>query len=224
MGSVRSRYRRSGRVSAMTGGRAAQLVGSCVVLGVRRRAAAALRARLGRLLDVRDRPVALAAAGTSRSRTRSSASSWSALAWWRGTRPGLGTVAQTVVVGATVSAGLAVTAEPASLLVRALLLGLALPVLALGVAGYLNTDSGAGPRRPRRWPSTRRCRSRGATTCCRARAPSSAGCGAPTSDPGRCSSCSSSGRRWRRCGPGSRAGRRGRRASRGAAACGPRRR
>jgi uncharacterized membrane protein YczE len=68
-----------------------------------------------------------------------------ALAWWRGTRPGVGTVAQTVVVGLTVSGGLALTTQPSTLLVRAGLLALALPVLAVGVAGYLNTASGAGP-------------------------------------------------------------------------------
>ncbi len=50
-----------------------------------------------------------------------------------------------MVVGLTVSGGLALTAEPASLLVRWLLLALALPVLAVGVAGYLNTATGAGP-------------------------------------------------------------------------------
>lgn len=68
-----------------------------------------------------------------------------ALAWLRGTRPGVGTIVQTVLVGAAVSIGLAVTVPPSSLLVRCLLLALALPVLAVGVAGYLNTTSGAGP-------------------------------------------------------------------------------
>ena len=68
-----------------------------------------------------------------------------ALAWWGGTRPGAGTLAQTVVVGGTVSGGLAVTAEPSSPAVRLVLLALALPVLAVGVAGYLNTATGAGP-------------------------------------------------------------------------------
>ncbi len=128
----------------MTGGRAAQLVGSCVVLG------------LGVVLLLRS---ALGSDGYSTFVTGLSRSQgWDfavantlvgvtlvALAWWRGLRPGAGTVAQTVVVGATVSAGLAVTAEPSSLLVRSVLLVLALPVLALGVAGYLNTESGAGP-------------------------------------------------------------------------------
>ena len=128
----------------MTGGRVAQLVGSCVVLG------------LGVVLLLRS---ALGSDGYSTFVTGLSRSQeWDfavanalvgvllvALAWWRGTRPGLGTVAQTVVVGGTVSAGLAVTAEPTSLALRAGLLLLALPVLAVGVAGYLNTASGAGP-------------------------------------------------------------------------------
>jgi uncharacterized membrane protein YczE len=128
----------------MTGGRTAQLVGSCVVLG------------LGVVLLLRS---TLGSDGYSTFVTGLSRSSgWDfalanalvgltlvALAWWRGTRPGVGTVAQTAVVGLTVSAGLAVTAEPASLLLRGVLLLLALPVLAVGVAGYLNTATGAGP-------------------------------------------------------------------------------
>jgi uncharacterized protein len=128
----------------MTGGRVAQLVGSCVVLGV------------GVVLLLRS---ALGSDGYSTFVTGlSRTSGWDfavantlvgvvlvGLAWARGTRPGLGTVAQTVVVGGTVSAGLAVTAEPTSLGLRAVLLLLALPVLAVGVAGYLNTASGAGP-------------------------------------------------------------------------------
>ena len=128
----------------MTGGRAAQLLGSCVVLG------------LGVVLLLRS---ALGSDGYSTFVTGLSRSQdWDfavantlvgvalvGLAWWRGTGPGAGTVAQTVVVGATVSGGLAVTAEPSSLAVRVLLLALALPVLAVGVAGYLNTATGAGP-------------------------------------------------------------------------------
>ena len=128
----------------MTGGRAAQLLGACVVLG------------LGVVLLLRS---ALGSDGYSTFVTGLSRSQgWDfalanalvgvtlvGLAWWRGTRPGVGTVAQTVVVGLTVSGGLAVTAEPSSLGLRALLLALALPVLAVGVAGYLNTATGAGP-------------------------------------------------------------------------------
>jgi uncharacterized membrane protein YczE len=118
----------------MTGGRAVQLLGSCVVLG------------LGVVLLLRS---ALGSDGCSTFVTGLSRSQdWDfalanalvglalvGLGWWRGLRPGAGTVAQTVVVGATVSGGLAVVAEPSSLAVRALLLALALPVLAVGVAG-----------------------------------------------------------------------------------------
>ncbi len=128
----------------MTGGRAAQLVGSCVVLGVG--VVLLLRSALG------SDGYSTFVTGLSRSQGWDFAVANAlvgvtlvALAWWRGTRPGAGTVAQTVVVGVTVSAGLALTAEPSSLAVRALLLALALPVLAVGVAGYLNTATGAGP-------------------------------------------------------------------------------
>ena len=67
------------------------------------------------------------------------------LGWVRGNRPGPGTVVQSLVVGFAVSAGLAVTSEPSGTAVRWLLLVLALPVLSVGIAGYLNTASGAGP-------------------------------------------------------------------------------
>ena len=128
----------------MTGGRTAQLLGSCVVLGI------------GVVLLLRS---ALGSDGYSTFVTGLSRSSgWDfavanalvglallGLAWWRGTRPGIGTLAQTVVVGGTVSGGLALTTEPSSLGVRVLLLAVALPVVAVGVAGYLNTETGAGP-------------------------------------------------------------------------------
>lgn len=68
-----------------------------------------------------------------------------ALAWTRGVRPGPGTVVQPVVVGLTVSALLAAAATPEDAVVRAVLAALALPVLALGVAGYLAVEAGAGP-------------------------------------------------------------------------------
>ena len=128
----------------MTGGRAAQLVGSCVVLGIG--VVLLLRSALG------SDGYSTFVTGLSRSQGWDFAVANAlvgltlvGLAWCRGTRPGPGTVAQTVVVGATVSGGLALTTEPASLGVQLLLLGLALPVLAAGVAGYLNTATGAGP-------------------------------------------------------------------------------
>ena len=122
----------------------AQLVASCVVLGVG--VVLLLRSALG------SDGYSTLVTGLSRSRGWDFALANAlvgvvlvGLAWWRGTRPGVGTVAQTVVVGLTVSVGLAVTVEPSALEVRVLLLVLALPVLAVGVAGYLNTESGAGP-------------------------------------------------------------------------------
>jgi len=128
----------------MTGGRAGQLVGSCVVLGLG--VVLLLRSALG------SDGYSTFVTGLSRSQgwdfavaNASVGLTLVALAWCAGTRPGVGTVAQTVVVGLTVSGGLAVTAEPSSLLLRAVLLALALPVLAVGVAGYLNTETGAGP-------------------------------------------------------------------------------
>ncbi len=59
--------------------------------------------------------------------------------------PGVGTVVQIVVVGFTVSWLLPVIGTPDSLVLRALLLAAAFPVLALGVAAYLGSQLGAGP-------------------------------------------------------------------------------
>lgn len=63
----------------------------------------------------------------------------------RGTYPGLGTVVQVVVVGATVSVLLDVLATPEGLPGRLALLVAALPVLAVGIAIYLGSHTGAGP-------------------------------------------------------------------------------
>jgi uncharacterized protein len=63
----------------------------------------------------------------------------------RHVRPGLGTVVQVVVVGVTVSVLLDVLETPDSLVPRVLLLGAAFPVLALGIAAYLGSHTGAGP-------------------------------------------------------------------------------
>ncbi len=68
-----------------------------------------------------------------------------ALAWSRGLPPGLGTVVQPVVVGLAVSLLLASFDEPDAVAVRAVLLVVAFPVLAIGVAGYLASGAGAGP-------------------------------------------------------------------------------
>lgn len=68
-----------------------------------------------------------------------------AIAWIRGLRPGLGTVVQPLVVGVVVSTVTGAVAEPEHWWARVMLLVLAIPVLALGVAGYLAADAGAGP-------------------------------------------------------------------------------
>jgi uncharacterized membrane protein YczE len=68
-----------------------------------------------------------------------------AMAWLRGVTPGIGTVGQPLVVGFTVSAGLDVLDEPAGLPARCAMLGIAFVVLAVGVAGYLGSATGAGP-------------------------------------------------------------------------------
>ena len=68
-----------------------------------------------------------------------------ALAWSRGTRPGVGTLVQTVVVGGSVSAVAPLLPTPDSLGPRFLELGIAFVLLSLGVAGYLASHTGAGP-------------------------------------------------------------------------------
>jgi hypothetical protein len=68
-----------------------------------------------------------------------------ALAWGRGTRPGLGTLVQPVVVGVVVGLLLPVLPSPSSLGLRFVELGAAFALLTLGVAGYLATRTGAGP-------------------------------------------------------------------------------
>lgn len=68
-----------------------------------------------------------------------------AMAWLRGLTPGLGTVVQPVVVGVTVSEVMAAVSEPESLFARSVLLAAAFVILAIGVAGYLGSGTGAGP-------------------------------------------------------------------------------
>jgi uncharacterized membrane protein YczE len=68
-----------------------------------------------------------------------------ALAWWRGLVPGLGTVVQPVVVGATVSAVLSMVSAPQALVSRVVALAAAFVILSAGVAGYLGSGTGAGP-------------------------------------------------------------------------------
>lgn len=68
-----------------------------------------------------------------------------ALAAARRLRPGVGTVVQVLLVGATVSVVLEVLDSPDAWPARIALLVLAFPVLALGIAVYLGSQTGAGP-------------------------------------------------------------------------------
>ncbi|MDR7254806.1 putative membrane protein YczE [Nocardioides sp. BE266] len=68
-----------------------------------------------------------------------------ALAAARKVMPGIGTVVQIVVVGVTVNALLAAWDPPEGWPARIALLVLAFPVLAVGIATYLGSHTGAGP-------------------------------------------------------------------------------
>lgn len=68
-----------------------------------------------------------------------------ALAWMRGVRPGIGTLVQVVVVGVVVWLLLMALATPDPWLGRGLMLLAALPVIAVGIAAYLGSRTGAGP-------------------------------------------------------------------------------
>ena len=68
-----------------------------------------------------------------------------ALAALRKVRPGVGTVVQVVLVGVTVSLVLGLLETPDHLVWRVVLLVAAFPVLALGIAIYLGSHTGAGP-------------------------------------------------------------------------------
>ena len=68
-----------------------------------------------------------------------------AMAAARRVYPGVGTVAQVLVVGGTVSLLLELLETPDALPLRILLLVVAFPVLALGIAAYLGSQTGAGP-------------------------------------------------------------------------------
>ncbi|WP_345265037.1 hypothetical protein [Nocardioides nanhaiensis] len=59
--------------------------------------------------------------------------------------PGLGTVVQVVLVGLVVSWALELLAVPDAWWQQGLLLAAAFPVLALGIAAYLGSQTGAGP-------------------------------------------------------------------------------
>jgi uncharacterized membrane protein YczE len=68
-----------------------------------------------------------------------------ALAALRKVHPGIGTVVQVVLVGVTVSVVLDLLATPEALGWRLVLLVAAFPVLAVGIALYLGSHTGAGP-------------------------------------------------------------------------------
>jgi uncharacterized membrane protein YczE len=68
-----------------------------------------------------------------------------AMAAARRVYPGLGTVVQVAVVGGTVSVLLELLETPDALPLRIVLLVVAFPVLAVGIAAYLGSQTGAGP-------------------------------------------------------------------------------
>jgi len=68
-----------------------------------------------------------------------------ALAVLRKVHPGIGTVVQVVLVGVVVDVVLGLMATPDDLAWRAVLLAAAFPVLAIGIALYLGSHTGAGP-------------------------------------------------------------------------------
>lgn len=67
------------------------------------------------------------------------------VAWVRRLVPGVGTVVQIVVVGGTVNLLLPLLSEPDPLWARSLMVVVAFPVLAVGIALYLGSHLGAGP-------------------------------------------------------------------------------
>jgi uncharacterized membrane protein YczE len=67
------------------------------------------------------------------------------LAMLRKVIPGVGTVVQVVLVGVVVDVALGLMTAPDSLVWRGVLLAAAFPVLAVGIALYLGSHTGAGP-------------------------------------------------------------------------------
>ncbi|MEO6987113.1 MAG: hypothetical protein ABI239_00515 [Aquihabitans sp.] len=68
-----------------------------------------------------------------------------AVAWRRGMALGIGAILQPLVVGASISVVLHLGTEPDAMAARIALLAAAIPVITVGVAGYLATGAGAGP-------------------------------------------------------------------------------
>ncbi|HNJ79677.1 MAG TPA: hypothetical protein PKX56_09990, partial [Marmoricola sp.] len=67
------------------------------------------------------------------------------MAYVRGLVPGIGTVAQVAIVSTVVPLTMKVLETPQSLLGQVVMLALAFPLLASGIAGYLGSHTGAGP-------------------------------------------------------------------------------
>lgn len=67
------------------------------------------------------------------------------LAWARGTRPGPGTLVQWFFVGFVISAMMAAIPDVTSMPLRIAMLVVALALIAVGVAAYLASATGAGP-------------------------------------------------------------------------------
>ena len=63
----------------------------------------------------------------------------------RQVRPGVGTVVQVALVGVTVTVALELMSTPEALTLQIGLMVLAFPVLAVGIAAYLGSHTGAGP-------------------------------------------------------------------------------
>ncbi len=68
-----------------------------------------------------------------------------ALAALRRVRPGVGTVTQVVLVGVVISAVLGLWDAPDEVMARVVVLVIAFPILAVGIAVYLGSHTGAGP-------------------------------------------------------------------------------
>ncbi|MEO5833216.1 MAG: hypothetical protein ABJA16_01625 [Nakamurella sp.] len=67
------------------------------------------------------------------------------LAWAKGQQPALGTVVQPVITGTVVTYALELLTRPVELPLRLGMLLTGFVVVAVGVAGYLGSDTGAGP-------------------------------------------------------------------------------
>lgn len=127
----------------MTPGRLAQLVTGCILLGCG--VALLLGPRLGS--DGFSTLVSGLATATGWSFMLANvvvSAAFLGMAWSRGVIPGIGTLVQVVLVGGTVSL-LLPHLDPSGPVTRTLMLLGAFPVLALGIALYLDSHLGAGP-------------------------------------------------------------------------------